>query len=73
MTPRNGMPARHRKNAEDVSKFLNPIGPVCWLVVPILALADRFDVRSRIGASRLEEDKIRKQAWSASCTPPPRK
>ncbi|MXW84914.1 MAG: hypothetical protein F4Z55_02965 [Boseongicola sp. SB0667_bin_21] len=66
------MPARHCQNAEDITDFQDSISPVGWFVVPIPVPAVRFDVGSRTGASRLDEDQIRKQAGSASYTPPPR-
>lgn len=54
-------------------KVMGSISPAGWLDIGGLAPAVWFGIRSRIGAARLERDISRKQAKSASYTPPPGK
>lgn len=51
--------------------FIGSISPVGWLVVPVPALAHWVGMKSRTGASNLEEDIKGRLAGSSSYTPPP--
>ncbi|MDE0523690.1 MAG: hypothetical protein OXH79_17220 [Boseongicola sp.] len=51
-------------------EFLGAIGPVGGRDILVLALAVRFGIKSRNGASRLDEAISGKQANSASNHPP---